>query len=151
MTRFAMIGRVIVRILLVVGALAAAAWCATGLRSASLEAEAQELLTADGGAADFSAFLGRATPERLSEAADLFGRARDWAPYQTNVTFEAGLLARSGRQDEAVELIEDLVGREPDNPDAWVALASLLAESDPARAAEARRRATELSPPVEPR
>jgi hypothetical protein len=146
-----MIGPVVVRIVLAVAALAAAAWCATGLRSAQLEAQAQELLTQGSSATDFSSFLRGATPERLRKAARLYEDARRWAPRQTNVTFEAGLLAQSGRRGEAVQLIEELVRREPDNPDAWVALATLLANRDPQRAAEARRRATALSPPVERR
>jgi predicted Zn-dependent protease len=142
-----MIGGVIVRALLVVAALAAGIWCATSLRAAMLEADAREVLTAN--QTDFASFLREATPERLAEAADLFGEARDWAPYQTEVPLEAALLARSGREDQAVQLIEDLVRREPDNPDGWAALAALSAESDPARAAEARRRVRVLNPPVE--
>lgn len=146
-----MIGPMVVRIVLVVAALAAGAWCATGLRSAQLEADAQALLTQGSSGSDFSSFVRRATPERLLKAAGLYEDARRWAPRQTNVTFEAGLLAQAGRRGEAVRLIEGFVRREPDNPDAWVALATLLADRDPQRAAAARRRATELSPPVERR
>ena len=141
---------VLARVALVALALAGAIWCATGLRAAHLEAEALSALAGPNGSQeDFSAFLQDATPGRIRRAATLFREARDWAPHQTNLTFEAGLLNLAGDPRGAVRLMEDLVRSEPDNPDGWVALSTLLAARAPARAELARRRALELSPPVE--
>jgi hypothetical protein len=54
----------------------------------------------------------------------------------------------SGRRQRGVDLLEQLLDREPENADAWAALATILAPTEPARAAAARRRFRELSPPV---
>jgi len=127
---------VIARVLLAVAALAAAAWVGASLRSAQLEAQAGEA-------------LGGSDPGRVAKAADLFERARKWAPYQAPVASEIPLLYSTGRQRRAIQLTDDLVRREPENPIAWSVLASV--SPDPARRRVARRRLRELSPPVERR
>jgi predicted Zn-dependent protease len=142
---------VIARVLLVVAALTAAAWVGASLRSARLEAQARsELRTALAGSPGGvgSAAARRIRRERISHAVDLFERAREWAPYQAPILSEAGLLTTIGRRGRAVELLDDLVRREPDNPEAWATLARVLGRSDPARSRAAFRRARELSPPV---
>jgi predicted Zn-dependent protease len=143
---------VIARVLLVVAALTAAAWVGASLRSAQLESQARsEIRTALGGGPNRGqgAAVRRFRRERISDAADLLDRARKWAPYQAPIISEAGLLSTIGRQRRAVELLDDLVRREPDNPEAWGRLADVLERSDPARARVARRRQQELIPPVQ--
>ncbi len=141
----------IARVLLAVLALAAAAWVGTSLHSAQLVSEAATELVGrqpSGEGLDLAALGRRGTPERLNRGADLLERARKWAPYQAPITTEAGLLFAAGRKRRAVELCEELVRREPDNPEAWATLARLVQNSDPARSEQARRRLRELTPPV---
>lgn len=139
------------RVLLLILALGAGAWVATGVRSATLEARAQEELAGPGGGpVDIARLVESASAERFRRAARLYEEARGWAPHQTQVTAEAGLLTALGHHSRAVTLLEDYVERESGNPDAWAALARLLVVSDPERSEQARRRAIELSPPVEP-
>jgi hypothetical protein len=141
---------VIVRVLLVVAALAAAAWVGTSLRAAQLESQAGEEVRAalGGGQGLRGSELRRFRRERTAHAAVLLERARKWAPYQAPVINEAGLLSTIGRQRRAVDLLNDLVRREPENPEAWGRLADILQRSDPARSRAARRRQLEFNPPV---
>ena len=52
------------------------------------------------------------------------------------------------RPREALAPLEDAVRREPDNVDAWTALALAAQGVDPRRAREARERVRQLKPPV---
>jgi predicted Zn-dependent protease len=146
-------GAVIARVLLAAAALAAAAWVAASLQGARLEARAGRLVAEATGAE----FAGARTPadkaaqrEKLVRAARLLERARKWAPYQTPVDFEAGLLYRTGERRRGLRLLRGLLDREPENSDAWEVYASLLRRGSAERA-RALRRVRELSPPVSER
>jgi tetratricopeptide (TPR) repeat protein len=124
---------------LALGVLVAAVlvWLGLGLRAARLEAEGAEL-------------AGRSpatvSPERLAQARDAYRRARELNPDSAPELREAGLANFSGRPQEALQLLRDVVRREPENFDAWLVMASVAAETDPELAARARARARELNP-----
>lgn len=63
----------------------------------------------------------------------------------------AGALLQRGRPDDAERVIEDVVGREPDNVEGWVVLHDVVRGRDPARAAEARAAILRLNPRPEGR
>lgn len=141
----------IARIVLAVAALAAALWIGASLRSAQLQSEATSELRAaylPGARGVPAAQAGRTKRRHQHRAADLFERSRHWAPYQVSVDNEAALLASLGRRRRAVELLDVLVRREPDNPQAWAVLGQVTRRTDPARSRAALRRSRELSPPV---
>ena len=137
----------IVRVAIVAVALAAAGWFATSLQSERLHSQATDKLGSSSGSG-FALLMRSATPGNLRESADLLERSRKWAPLQAPVILEAELMTFSGRRQRGVDLLEQLLDREPENADAWAALATILAPTEPARAAAARRRFRELSPPV---
>ncbi|MEA2426482.1 MAG: Tetratricopeptide repeat, partial [Thermoleophilaceae bacterium] len=62
------------------------------------------------------------------------------------LSYAAVLEIRAGRLDKARALLEEIVRREPDTPEAWLLLAQLTQRSDPARAAEARAQVQRLDP-----
>jgi len=144
---------VIARVLLALVALAAAAWVGASLRSATLASDASSVVRSALNPHGVSgpAERRRVRRERTEHAIDLMESARDWAPWQAPVVTEAGLLANIGDQRRSVRLLDDLVRREPDNPEGWATLARVLQTSDPARAEAARRRTLKLSPPVRAR
>jgi hypothetical protein len=112
-------------------------WLALGLRAARLEAEGAKL-------------AGRSpatvSPERLARARDAYRRAREFNADSGPELREAGLANFSGRPRDALELLRDVVRREPDNFDAWLVMASVATGTDPELAARARTRARELNP-----
>jgi len=144
---------VIARVLLALVALAAAVWVGASLHSATLASDASGVVRSalNPHGVSSAAERRRVRKQRTLHAIDLLERARDWAPWQAPVVTEAGLLANIGDQRRSVELLDDLVRREPDNPEGWATLARVLQTSDPARAEAAGRRALELSPPVRAR
>jgi hypothetical protein len=86
---------------------------------------------------------GRSTPEQVAGAESDFRDARFLNPDTSPDVHRAVLYATHGREDEAADLMEDLVRREPENLSAWGVLVAVTRESDPAtsrRAAAARRR-----------
>jgi predicted Zn-dependent protease len=128
---------VAVRVAVGVLAVAVIAWLAVGLRNARLEADGARLI------GDTPA---RASRADLAEARDSYSRARDLSADSGPEVREAGLANFSGRPREAVDLLEDVVRREPENFDAWLLLASAAARVDPPLAARARARARSLNP-----
>lgn len=89
--------------------------------------------------------LDRAEAER---ALDLFERGRDGTPGTQPLVNQAGLLARIGREAEAVALAREAARREPENSEAWALLAIVSEKRDPRLAEAAGRRVRELNPPV---
>ena len=77
-----------------------------------------------------------------------FRAARQLNPDTLPDVQRAFLYQGSGRSDEAVQLLEDVLRREPDNLEAWGLLYAFTSERDPAtaqRALEARRRLDPLA------
>jgi predicted Zn-dependent protease len=125
---------VLARALLLVLALAAAGWLASGYPGARDEARA---------------VYGSARTDP-PEAIRLLDAARARRPDSTVVPRLAGLLVLSGRPDRAIALLRPLVRAEPDNATAWAVLAIALSRTDPVAARAAQRRRVALVPPVRP-
>src|SRR5215211_5520262 len=73
-------------------------------------------------------------------------RARDLSADSGPEVREAGLANFTGHRREALDLLQDVVRREPENFDAWLLMASAAARVDPQLAARARDRARSLNP-----
>jgi hypothetical protein len=131
----------IARISVLFVAVVAIAWLATGLHAANLERHANEV-----GAASSS---GRPDFHQAQRAASLYERARAFNPDTRPILLEAGLLSffRAGNL-RALRLARDVIGREPDNVNAWAIVAGLATRLDPPLAMRARQRIAKLSPPV---
>jgi predicted Zn-dependent protease len=134
-----MIRAVLQRAALLIAAAAAVAWLANGLHHARLQERAQAIAARD---------PAKLNPADVRRAVGLFERARRGNPDRTPALQEAGLLARVGRQPEAIALLRELVRAEPENVSAWALLAVAAKQHDPALAAQARARARELAPPA---
>jgi len=118
-------------------AVAVIAWLAVGLRNARLEADGARLI------GDTPA---TAPPADLADARDSYSRARDLSADSGPEVREAGLANFTGHRREALDLLQDVVRREPENFDAWLLMASAAARVDPQLAARARDRARSLNP-----
>lgn len=129
-----------IRIALLIVALAAAGWLASGYPGAHDEAAARAIRPGAGG---------QLTPAQVQRTIDLLHSARRARPDGEIVPRLAGLELTAGHPDRAAALVRPLVAYEPDNVTAWTVLAFALADSDPAVAAEARERRRALAPPVE--
>lgn len=86
-------------------------------------------------------------PGDVERVQELLVTARRWAPDGPAAMIEATLLERAGREAEAAAVLERLVRSEPENAQAWDALAGV---ATPRRAEEARARLRALVPPVAP-
>jgi len=113
------------------------AWLAVGLRNARLEAD---------GADAIGRSPSTASPARLADAFDAYGRARKLNADSVPEVRQAGLANFDGRPRDALRLLRDVVRREPENFDAWFLMASVAARVDPSLAAQARERARALNP-----
>ena len=122
-----------VRVLLVVLALITGGWLVVQERAASAEEGLTKIAFENGNLADAQRLL--AADRRLNpdHRADLF---------------EAVILGRHGDFRGAVTAIQRVTSAEPENIEAWGLLASAAKRTDPALAAQAQKRARELSPPV---
>lgn len=125
-----------VRAALVLVAVGAAVWLASGLRAAREESRAIALVRPRAEAAD------------LARAESLLRSAAEHSPSTRPELRLAQLQAFEGRRAAARASVEPIVRREPENADAWRLLA-LVAPSP--RAVAARARALALSPPQRPR
>jgi predicted Zn-dependent protease len=135
---------VVTRVVLILLATAGLVWLGTGLVAARLESEASGKLAQPGVPA--SQQIAHLDRRRLLAAADLFERARKWAPYQVPLTQEAALRWQAGQPRRAAHILETLLRREPENAQAWSLLSQVLASTDRARAAFARHEVQQLSP-----
>ena len=121
--------------------LAVAAWLALGLRDARLEQEGTELSRSPAAVAD--AAVARRADDELADAELL-------NPDTTPLLNRAGLALRRGELDRGVELLRDVVEREPKNLPAWRLLAiAARAAGDPALERQALAHARGLSTPAE--
>ena len=125
------------RIGLAVLALVVAAWLAVGLRSAIPETRAQRLTT-----------QGNLTPAQEREARRLYVSAQSLTPDSRAQVSEGSLLFVAKRYRESAAVLEDVVGREPDNAPAWALLANATRPFDRARSAQALAQLRRLKPPV---
>jgi hypothetical protein len=128
----------VARAIVIVLALAAAAWLAIAARSFS----AQERI------ATLALENERPTAQDLAEARALLDRASTLNP---DVRVEQGigvLEFRTGDQAGAVETFQGLVAREPRNAELWALLARVARDGDPALAARAAARERALAPPL---
>ena len=119
------------RALLVVAAVLAALWLASGLRPVR----------------DERAGLAAARTD-TDRAYRLLDRAADRSRSTGPELRLAQLDAFTKRPDRAVRRLQAIVRAEPENLDAWVLLARTARTVDPALAARAQARARALSPPV---
>jgi tetratricopeptide (TPR) repeat protein len=129
---------VAVRIVVIVLALAGAAWLAVAARSF----DAQDRIA--------TLALGETKPSQadLAQARALVPRATRLNP---DVRVEQGigvLEFRLGDDAAATATFERLTRREPRNAELWALLARVARDQDPALAARAQRRADALSPPL---
>jgi Flp pilus assembly protein TadD len=128
----------IVRVVVVVIALAAVVWLGVELRSSTAQDEMIGL-----------AFQ-RQTPTRadLARAQRLQPRARTLNP-DVRVDESLGVLElRTGDRPAAIATFKRLTTREPRNAELWAALAQAAQGYDDALATRARARARALAPPV---
>jgi tetratricopeptide (TPR) repeat protein len=132
-----------VRVAMTAFAALAVAWLAVGLYAVELQA--------DGDAVIAKARSGNASPAEVEQARDSFERAGDLTAGTRSRVQEAVLLVLTGRTREAAAVAEEALRDEPDNLEGWGVLYEATRERDPARAAEALRRAQELNPHVAPR
>jgi hypothetical protein len=123
---------IVQRALVLVAAVAAVAWLAVSYGDARLIRHAQ-VAAADpkAGAAELESAL-----------ADARGAGSGAEP----LAYQASLNIRLHRLGEARRLLEQLVRREPETPEAWFLIAELTQRSDPALAARARGRLHQLDP-----
>jgi predicted Zn-dependent protease len=125
---------VLLRAALLVVALVACLWLGIGLRQVRLQAEADKRVPA--------ASVDKAL---VREKRDLLDDARWLNPDTRADISEAQLLLFIHRDREAIRLLEDVVGREPENFEAWRGLAQATLRVDPQRSREAIRRSEELN------
>jgi predicted Zn-dependent protease len=126
----------IARVAIVVVAVAAIAWLGVSYRNAANQEDARALVSQQ---APPPADVARALREL--DAADSLNPDR-----AEGQALRFGLHVRGGRLDLARADLERLLRREPANAEAWLLLASLTRQSDPARSAQARARLKALNP-----
>jgi Flp pilus assembly protein TadD len=129
----------VARAVVIVLALAAAAWLAVAARSFSAQDRIATLALENE----------NPTKRDLVEARSLVDRATVLNP---DVRVEQGigvLQFRTGDQAGAVATFSALTRREPRNAELWALLARVARDADPALAARAAARERALSPPVE--
>ena len=123
------------RAVLAVAALAACLWLFAGLRASRLQGDAERAFDSDTIAtADLE--------HRLDQLED----ARRFNPDPTPEIREAQLLVVAHRDREAVRVIQDVVGREPENYEAWLGLRQAAFRVDPPLSRRATREALRLNP-----
>jgi predicted Zn-dependent protease len=121
------------RVLLVLVSAAAVAWLAIWLDRYDAYQHARSEAIAKGATRD---------PARVRHVANLFESARDLTPDTLPMLGEALFLTQAGDNQRATRVLNEVLRREPGNVSAW----GLLAQADPARAAEARARVGRLNP-----
>ena len=126
------------RIVVAVIALAAAACFAVALSAA----RAEDRL------ADLQFRPPELGPADLRRADDLERQAGRLTPGERRVLVLSGVRLRGGDAKGALTLAQSAVRREPENAEAWLAVARAARESDPALAKIALQRLRELVPPV---
>jgi predicted Zn-dependent protease len=131
----------VARIVVVVLALAGAAWLTVAARSFSAQDQIATLALDDE----------NPTTRDLARARSLVDRAKVLNP-DVRVEQSIGVLEfRTGDQAGAVETFQALTVREPRNAELWALLARVARDGDPPLAARAAARQRALAPPLEQR
>lgn len=132
----------IARVAVLVAAVGAIAWFATGLHAADLEQRGNNVRATQADRFNIS---------RAEQASRYYERSRRFNPDTRPILLEANLLSffRAGNA-RALRLAKEVTRREPANVTAWAIVAGLADRLDPPLAARARHRIRELSPPVPP-
>ena len=134
---------VILRVAMLLTAVAVGVWLVAGLvASDGLKGAGEAVAQAQGRAV---------TPAEFEDARGGLERARRFGDDSAPLYAEIGLLIVAGRGEEALAVAEEIVRQEPENFEGWRAVYGLSLETDPERAAFARRRALELNPLAERR
>jgi hypothetical protein len=118
-----------------------AGWLVFSLRAVRLEEQGRELVPLP---------PERAAPADVERMDDLMERAAAGNPNVRPQVSRGFLLAVAGEWERAIEVIEPVVRREPDNLRALTVLRSALGEVDPAAAERVAARIRTIAPPVEP-
>jgi predicted Zn-dependent protease len=136
----------IARVGLALAAFAIGGWLALGYQSARDRDAGERLLRAP-----LAAYVTKGRPAGqgradLERGATLIRRAGRLNPDSTLDLDSATFQLLLGRRDQAVRSFSELTRREPENLQAWLALALATNGYRPSLAAEARRRAAVLDP-----
>jgi hypothetical protein len=123
------------RVALAVCALAACVWLFAGLRASRLQEDGERPF---GGA--------RIGGAEIEHRRDLLDDASRFNPDPTPEVRDAQLLLVAHRDREAVRVLEDVVRREPENYEAWLALRQAAVRIDPPLSRQATRKALRLNP-----
>ena len=133
------------RLALVGIALLILAWLAIALRDVRAQEEGREIVS-DSLKALARGDIERADPVQLERAGRLLEDARLLNPDVSPLVDRGNQLFLAGRVDEAIDRLQEVVRREPDNVEAWARLTIAAEERDPALAARARAEARRLDP-----
>lgn len=123
------------RIALAVCALVACVWLFAGLRASRLQEDGERPF----GSA-------RIDNAEIEHRRDLLDDASRFNPDPTPEIRDAQLLLVAHRDREAVRVLEDVVKREPENYEAWLALRQAAVRVDPPLSRHATREALRLNP-----
>ena len=131
----------VARVVVIVLALAGAAWLSVAARSFSAQDEIATLALENE----------NPTAGDLAKARSLVDRAKVLNP-DVRVEQAIGVLEfRTGEEAAAVTTFRALTAREPRNAELWALLARVARDGDPALAARAAARQRALAPPLEQR
>jgi hypothetical protein len=128
--------RLLTRVVLLVAALAVMGWTFGAMRSTDAYNEAIET----------SARIQFGAAGDGRQARDAIDRSRRFGPDTRAVRARAFLLLATRHPRRAAAVAERVIGREPDNLDAWGILYEATRQFDRRRSREALRRARELNP-----
>jgi predicted Zn-dependent protease len=124
------------RVLLAVLAVAACAWFALGAEQARDTGQAKALLSSST----------QVSPATATRVRSLLSSASTLNPDSTVDLLRAQLATAQSHPRKALRIVESVVAREPDNADAWVALARVALNRDPAAVERAIRNIARLVP-----
>ena len=124
----------LLRVALVIAALAAAGWLALSLQNERLQVAGIKLMAG--------------SPPQPGPALEKFRRASRLSASQQPEQFQANAYFTRGERSRAVAMLRGLLAKEPDNRTGWLLLGNWLAPDNPreADAAFARARALNGSP-----
>lgn len=129
-----------IRLVLVAVAVLACAWFALAIRSTHDEHSVTSLLNAQN----------HLTSEQAAAALRTLSQARVLDPDEQLNILRAQVNFHSGRVRTAAALARGIVGREPDNVEAWLVLELMSRGIDVSLNRLAQQRVSQLAPPVAP-
>jgi hypothetical protein len=129
---FAIIPAVVQRALMILVAVAACGWLASGLYSSRLQTRAEHPHPGDS----------------VADRLDMLDRAAFLNPSVELKLREAQIVLEAGDTGQAASLLREVVRREPDNRYAWAGLVQALGPSHPVGTRHALNELRRLVPPV---